>query len=62
VTEPRRRVGGAQLRGSGEAEFDEPHTGIEAAAAQFVATSTSNVGTDALGAPEGRATTAASGR
>jgi 3-isopropylmalate/(R)-2-methylmalate dehydratase large subunit len=43
-----------QLRGSGEANFDEPHTGIEGAAEQFVATSTSNVGTDSIGAPAGR--------
>jgi 3-isopropylmalate/(R)-2-methylmalate dehydratase large subunit len=43
-----------QLRGSGEAEgHDEPHTGVEGAAEQFVATSTSNVGTDAFGAPAG---------
>jgi 3-isopropylmalate/(R)-2-methylmalate dehydratase large subunit len=42
-----------QLRGSGEANFDEPRTGVEGAAEQFVATSTSNVGTDAIGAPEG---------
>ncbi|CAN5770524.1 hypothetical protein BH23GEM8_BH23GEM8_10670 [soil metagenome] len=42
-----------QMRGSGEANYDEPRTGVEGAAEQFVATSTSNVGTDAIGAPEG---------
>jgi 3-isopropylmalate/(R)-2-methylmalate dehydratase large subunit len=43
-----------QLRGSGEANFDEPRTGIEGAAEQFVATSTSNVSTDSIGSPEGQ--------
>jgi 3-isopropylmalate/(R)-2-methylmalate dehydratase large subunit len=42
-----------QMRGSGEANYAEPRTGVEGAAEQFVATSTSNVGTDAIGAPEG---------
>jgi 3-isopropylmalate/(R)-2-methylmalate dehydratase large subunit len=43
-----------QLRGSGEATYDEPRTGVEGAAEQLAATSTSNVGTDTLGAPAGR--------
>jgi len=41
------------LRGSGEPEAPQPLTGVEGAASQFVATSTSNVGTDSLGAPQG---------
>jgi 3-isopropylmalate/(R)-2-methylmalate dehydratase large subunit len=42
------------LRGSGENNAPGPDTGVDGAAAQFVATSTSNVGSDALGAPAGR--------
>jgi 3-isopropylmalate/(R)-2-methylmalate dehydratase large subunit len=42
------------LRGSGEYDRPGPDTGVDAAAAQFVATSTSNVGTDTLGAPAGK--------
>jgi 3-isopropylmalate/(R)-2-methylmalate dehydratase large subunit len=41
------------LRGSGENNAPGPDTGVDGAAAQFVATSTSNVGTDTLGAPSG---------
>ncbi|CAN5839878.1 hypothetical protein BH23GEM6_BH23GEM6_09420 [soil metagenome] len=43
-----------QLRGSGEADYDEPRTGLEGAAEQFVATSTSNVATDSIGSPAGK--------
>ncbi|MET0400206.1 MAG: aconitase family protein [Longimicrobiaceae bacterium] len=45
------------LRGSGagNAPGSGPGTGVDHAAAQFVATSTSNTGTDTLGAPEGTA-------
>jgi 3-isopropylmalate/(R)-2-methylmalate dehydratase large subunit len=43
------------MRGSGEYNAPGPDVGVDAAAAQFVATSTSNVGSDALGAPAGRA-------
>jgi 3-isopropylmalate/(R)-2-methylmalate dehydratase large subunit len=42
------------LRGSGEPEVPQPLNGLEGAASQFVATSTSNVATDTIGAPEGR--------
>ncbi len=42
------------LRGSGEYNAPGPDTGVDAAAAQFVATSTSNVGSDAYGAPAGK--------
>jgi len=42
-------------RGSGEFDAPGPDTGVDAAAAQLVATSTSNVGTDVLGAPAGTA-------
>jgi 3-isopropylmalate/(R)-2-methylmalate dehydratase large subunit len=42
------------LRGSGENDAPGPDTGVDGAAAQFVATSTSNVGSDSLGAPAGR--------
>ncbi len=42
-------------RGSGEFDAPGPDTGVDAAAAQLVATSTSNVGTDVLGAPAGKA-------
>ncbi|HEX8692208.1 MAG TPA: aconitase family protein [Longimicrobium sp.] len=42
------------LRGSGEYDQPGPDTGAGGAAAQFVATSTSNVRADALGAPAGR--------
>jgi 3-isopropylmalate/(R)-2-methylmalate dehydratase large subunit len=42
-----------QLRGSGEANHAIPLTGVAGAAVQFSATSTSNVGTDAVGAPAG---------
>lgn len=42
-----------QLRGSGESHIPEPQTGIGGAATEFVATSTSNVGSDALGSPAG---------
>ncbi|HEX6751386.1 MAG TPA: aconitase family protein [Longimicrobium sp.] len=38
------------LRGSGEYNQPGPDTGVDGAAAQFVATSTSNAGSDALGA------------
>jgi len=43
------------LRGSGEGNLPGPgpDTGVDYAAAQFVATSTSNAETDALGAPDG---------
>ncbi|HEX2201725.1 MAG TPA: aconitase family protein, partial [Longimicrobium sp.] len=40
-------------RGSGEYNQPGPATGVDGAAAQFVATSTSNVGSAALGAPSG---------
>jgi 3-isopropylmalate/(R)-2-methylmalate dehydratase large subunit len=43
-----------QLRGSGESEATNELTGLEGAAAQFAATSTSNVQSDTLGAPSGR--------
>jgi 3-isopropylmalate/(R)-2-methylmalate dehydratase large subunit len=43
-----------RLRGSGEPRTPQPLTGVEGAAAQFAATSTSNIGTDTLGSPEGR--------
>lgn len=43
-----------QLRGSGESETGIALTGVEGAAPQFAATSTSNIGTDAIGTPEGR--------
>ena len=42
------------LRGSGEYNQPGPDTGVDAAAAQFVATSTSNVSTNTLGAPTGK--------
>jgi len=42
-----------ELRGSGEYSKPGPDSGIDGAAAQFVATSTSNVGTGAIGAPSG---------
>ncbi|HYW06821.1 MAG TPA: aconitase family protein [Longimicrobium sp.] len=41
------------LRGSGEPDTPQPLTGVEGAAPQFVATSTSNVGTDQVRSPEG---------
>jgi 3-isopropylmalate/(R)-2-methylmalate dehydratase large subunit len=41
------------LRGSGESNAPGPDTGIDGAAPQFVATSTSNVGTASLAAPQG---------
>jgi 3-isopropylmalate/(R)-2-methylmalate dehydratase large subunit len=41
------------LRGSGEYNQPGPDTGVDGAAAQFVATSTSNVRSDTLGAPGG---------
>jgi 3-isopropylmalate/(R)-2-methylmalate dehydratase large subunit len=41
------------LRGSGEPDIPQSLTGLEGAASQFVATSTSNIHTDALGAPAG---------
>jgi 3-isopropylmalate/(R)-2-methylmalate dehydratase large subunit len=43
-----------QLRGSGESEATNELTGLEGAAAQFAATSTSNVQSDTLGAPSGQ--------
>jgi 3-isopropylmalate/(R)-2-methylmalate dehydratase large subunit len=43
-----------RLRGSGEPDIPQPLTGVAGAAAQFAATSTSNIGTDAYGAPRGR--------
>ncbi|MDQ3555438.1 MAG: aconitase family protein [Gemmatimonadota bacterium] len=46
-----------QLRGSGESDIPDPMTGVAGAASEFVATSTSNVGSDALGAPEGKRST-----
>ncbi len=42
------------LRGSGEYNMPGPDTGVDGAAAQFVATSTSNVGSGSYGAPAGR--------
>lgn len=42
------------LRGSGEPDSPQRLTGLEGAASQLVATSTSNVGSEAFGAPEGR--------
>jgi 3-isopropylmalate/(R)-2-methylmalate dehydratase large subunit len=42
------------LRGSGEPDTPQPLTGLEGAASQFAATSTSNVKTDVLSAPVGR--------
>jgi hypothetical protein len=49
------------LRGSGAGDLPGagPDTGVDYAAEQFVATSTSNVGTDQHGAPEGTRTHAA---
>jgi 3-isopropylmalate/(R)-2-methylmalate dehydratase large subunit len=41
------------LRGSGEPDTPQPLTGLEGAASQFAATSTSNVRTNVLSAPEG---------
>jgi 3-isopropylmalate/(R)-2-methylmalate dehydratase large subunit len=41
------------MRGSGEYNQPGPTTGIDGAAAQFVATSTSNAQSDTLGAPDG---------
>ncbi|CAN5403289.1 hypothetical protein BH24GEM3_BH24GEM3_12120 [soil metagenome] len=41
------------MRGSGEYDASGPETGVDAAAAQFVATSTSNVNSDSYGAPAG---------
>jgi 3-isopropylmalate/(R)-2-methylmalate dehydratase large subunit len=42
-----------QLRGSGESTTPDPMTGVEGAASELAATSSSNVGSDQLGAPEG---------
>jgi 3-isopropylmalate/(R)-2-methylmalate dehydratase large subunit len=42
-----------ELRGSGEYNAPGRDTGVDGAAAQFVATSTSNVGTGSIGAPSG---------
>jgi len=42
------------LRGSGEPDTPHRMTGVEGAASQLAATSTSNVGSDAIGAPQGR--------
>jgi 3-isopropylmalate/(R)-2-methylmalate dehydratase large subunit len=44
-----------QLRGSGEGNVPERLTGVDGAAVQFAATSSSNIGVDSLGAPEGSA-------
>jgi 3-isopropylmalate/(R)-2-methylmalate dehydratase large subunit len=41
------------MRGSGEPDTPQPLTGVEGAAPQFVATSTSNVGVDQVRSPEG---------
>ena len=43
-----------QLRGSGESDTCNPKTGIAGAASEFAATSTSNVRTDTLAAPQGK--------
>jgi 3-isopropylmalate/(R)-2-methylmalate dehydratase large subunit len=40
-----------QMRGSGESDIPDPKTGVDGAASEFVATSTSNVRSDSLGAP-----------
>ena len=45
-----------QMRGSGESDIPDPQTGVEGAASEFVATSTSNVRASALGAPQGHRT------
>ncbi|HET7274437.1 MAG TPA: aconitase family protein [Longimicrobiaceae bacterium] len=53
VSEARDALELRQLRGSGETNLPEPATGLEAAATEFAATSTSNVRSDSLGAPAG---------
>ncbi|HET6229741.1 MAG TPA: aconitase family protein [Longimicrobiaceae bacterium] len=50
---PRDALDVRQLRGSGESNIPEPMTGVSGAAPQFAATSTSNVGSDTVGAPHG---------
>jgi 3-isopropylmalate/(R)-2-methylmalate dehydratase large subunit len=51
---PRGVLESRQLRGSGESTSPDPMTGVDGAASEVAATSTSNVRSDALGAPEGR--------
>ena len=52
--EPRDELEVRQLRGSGESNIPEPQTGVDGAASEFVATSTSNVRASTYAAPEGR--------
>jgi 3-isopropylmalate/(R)-2-methylmalate dehydratase large subunit len=55
ASQPMDAIEAVQLRGSAESEAGIPLTGVAGAAPQFAATSTSNIGTDAIGAPAGRA-------
>lgn len=52
VSPPTDAIEAVQLRGSAESEVGIPLTGVAGAAPQFAATSTSNIGTDAIGAPQ----------
>ena len=52
--EPRDALEVRQLRGSGESNIPEPQTGVDGAASELVATSTSNVRASSYAAPEGR--------
>ena len=52
--EPRDELEVRQLRGSGESNIPEPQTGVDGAASELVATSTSNVRASTYAAPAGR--------